>query len=237
VVHKPDTEPHQLSATERCIRRDLDLPRHIVAEPPADQSKHHALLAAFYERRARYPIGQETIEGLQANIVAYSLHAGRWRGLTWHEQQFAIVWLLAGRYHRSGQRDDSYPHFRSLTKQQLLPSEEDYKRVFDREAHHFAKTISRDVTALMSTAHGHAGSIVTARIAGRIAVRVIDLSGDIQVAVRMQLHPGQEQIPAEWLMTVLAAFFPHAAFTDLAWSREISGAQVASDEFVFSLQP
>lgn len=94
MVHKPDIEPHQLSATERCIRRDLDLPRHVVAEPPADQRKHHPLLAAFYERRAQSPIGQETIEGLQANIVAYSLHAGRWRGLTWHEQQFAIVWLL-----------------------------------------------------------------------------------------------------------------------------------------------
>jgi hypothetical protein len=32
------------------------------------------------------------------------------------------------------------------------------------------------------------------------------------VAIRMQLHPGQEQIPAEWLMTVLAGFFPHAEF-------------------------
>jgi len=235
VAHKPDTEPHQLSATERCLRRDLDLSRHVATEPPTEQRERHPLLAAFYKRRAQSPIGQETIEGLQANIVAYSLHAGRWRGLTWHEQHLAIVWLLAGRYHRSGERDDSYPHFRSLTKQQLLPSEEDYKRLFDRDAYRFAKTVSRDVTALMSTAHGQAGSIVTGRIAGRIAVRVIDLSGELQVAIRMQLHPGQEQIPAEWLMTVLAGFFPHAEFTDLLWGREIAGARVASDEYVFSL--
>ena len=68
--------------------------------------------------------------------------------------------------------------------------------MFDREAHRFAETISRDVTALMSTAHGQAGSIVTARIAGRIAVRAINLSGDLQVAIRMQLRPG-----LDWTIT------------------------------------
>lgn len=39
--------------------------------------------------------------------------------------------------------------------------------------------------------------------------------GSLQVAVKMQLYPGDEQVPAEWLMTVLAAFFPDAPFEDL----------------------
>jgi hypothetical protein len=56
-----------------------------------------------------------------------------------------------------------------------------------------------------------------------------------QVAVKMQLYPGDEQVPAEWLMTVLAAFFPDARFEDLIWGRELAGARVASDEYVFSL--
>jgi hypothetical protein len=53
----------------------------------------------------------------------------------------------------------------------------------------------------------------------------------------MQLYPGDEQVPAEWLMTVLAAFFPDADFEDLLWGRELAGTRAASDEFVFSLPP
>jgi len=96
VTREQDAEPYELAATERCICRDLDLPADAVAEVPARQRERHALLEAFYARRAQSPVGQETIEGLQANIVAYSLHAGRWRGLTWHDEELAIVWLLAG---------------------------------------------------------------------------------------------------------------------------------------------
>jgi hypothetical protein len=94
VNREQDAEPYELAATGRCIRRDLDLPEDAVAEMPAVQRERHPLLEAFYARRAQSPTGQETIEGLQANIVAYSLHAGRWRGLTWHDEELAIVWLL-----------------------------------------------------------------------------------------------------------------------------------------------
>lgn len=70
--------PYELAATERCVRRDLDLSADAVAEAPLAQRERHALLEAFYARREQSSVGQETIEGLQANIVAYSLHAGRW---------------------------------------------------------------------------------------------------------------------------------------------------------------
>ena len=231
-----DAEPYELAATERCIRRDLDLPVEAVAEEPPAQRERHALLEAFYARRDQTPVGQETIEGLQVNIVAYSLHAGRWRGLTWHDEDLAIVWLLAGRYHRSGERDDSYPHFRGL-KYQLLPTEEDYERVFDREAHAFAQTVVDDVAAIAEQARSQPNEIVSGRVAGRIAVRAAASADSLQVAVKMQLYPGDEQVPAEWLMTVLAAFFPDADFEDILWGRELAGARAASNEFVFSLPP
>ena len=145
MTREQDAVPYELAAAERCVRRDLDLSADAVAEAPLAQRERHALLEAFYARREQSSVGQETIEGLQANIVAYSLHAGRWRGLTWHDTEFAVVWLLAGRYHRSGERDDSYPHFRGLARHQLLPTEEDYERVFDREAQSFAETVVGDV--------------------------------------------------------------------------------------------
>jgi len=235
MAQKPDPKSYELAATERCIRRDLDLPADAVTEEPATQRKRHPLLEAFYSRRASSPVGQETIEGLQANVVAYSLHAGRWRGLTWHDEELCIVWLLAGRYHRSGERDDSYPHFRGLAKHQLLPTEEDYERVFDREAHAFAQTVVSDVAAIAEQARAQTGEIVSGRVASRVAVRAVEQGGSLQVAVKMQLYPGDEQVPAEWLMTVLAAFFPDARFEELLWGRELAGARAASDEYVFSL--
>jgi hypothetical protein len=235
VTRRHDAEPYELAATERCIRRDLDLSADAVTEESAAQRGRHPLLEAFYGRRAQSPVGQETIEGLQANIVAYSLHAGRWRGLTWHDEELAVVWLLAARYHRSGERDDSYPHFRGLAKHQLLPTEEDYERVFDREAHAFAETVVGDAAAIAEQARAQSGEIVSGRVSGRISVRAVEWDGSLRVAVRMQLYPGDEQVPAEWLMTVLAAFFPDASFEDLLWGRELTGARAASDEYVFSL--
>jgi len=194
------------------------------------QRDRHSLLEAFYDRRAQSPVGQETIEGLQANIIAYSLHAGRWRGLTWHDEELAIVWLLAARYHRSGERDDSYPHFRGLAKHQLLPTEEDYERVFDREAHAFAETVVGDVAAIAEQARAQPGEIVAGRVSGRISVRAVEQDGSLRVAVKMQLFPGDEQVPAEWLMTVLAAFFPDASFEELLSDgcREVGGLKPLS---------
>ncbi len=235
MTREQDAVPYELAATERCVRRDLDLPADAVAEAPPAQRERHALLEAFYARKEQSPVGQETIEGLQANIVAYSLHAGRWRGLTWHDTEFAVVWLLAGRYHRSGERDDSYPHFRGLARHQLLPTEEDYERIFDREAQSFAETVVGDVAAIAEQARAQSGDIVPGRVASRIAVRAVERDGSLQVAVKMQLYPGNEQVPAEWLMTVLAAFFPDAPFENLLWGYELVGARVASDEHVFSL--
>lgn len=71
------TEPYSLEATERCFTVDLDLNAALLAEPLDAHVGHHALLDAFYERRAQSPTGQEAIQGLQAKITAYSLHQGR----------------------------------------------------------------------------------------------------------------------------------------------------------------
>jgi hypothetical protein len=231
-------EPYQLAATERCVEKDLGLPASVAALAPAEQRAQHHLLEVFYERRAESPVGQETVEGLQAAIVAYSLHAGRWRGLTWHEREEAIVWLLAGRYHRSGERDDSYPHFRGLSRAQLLPSELDYERVFERESATFAERVLSDVRALMERCAESPGTIIEGRISQRIGARVVrDAEGQLQVALDMRLYPGEDSVPGEWLMIVLAGFFPDVQFEQLAWRQDLAGAAVASSECVFSAPP
>ncbi len=148
------------------MRKDLEL-KHLVDVPPDEQREAHQQLGKFYDKLAASPQGQETVENLQANIVAYSLHAGRWRSLTWHDVPSAIVWLLAGRYHRSGHSDDSYPHFRGLAKQDLLPTETDYERVFEREGPSFAAAVAADVEKLLDRGRSRRGEIVDGRVFDR----------------------------------------------------------------------
>jgi hypothetical protein len=230
-----EIEPYESAATERCVDKDLELPASVAALAPAEQRTRHQLLDAFYQRRSESPIGQETVENLQAAIVAYSLHAGRWRGLTWHERDMAIVWLLAGRYHRSGERDDSYPHFRRLSKTQLLPTEQDYERVFERESVTFAEQVLDDVRALLQRCADSPGTIIEGRISQRIGARAVrDAEGKLQVALDRRLYPGEESVPGEWLMIVLAGFFPSTAFEHVVWRQDLAGASVSSSESVFT---
>jgi hypothetical protein len=116
-----------LRVTLRCLADDLGLgpgDGWTSVERLADES---SVIRAFVDKRSQSPEGQETIEGLTSPIVAYSLHAGSDRGITWHDREIDVVWLLAARFHRSGKRDDAYPYFRGLDQAgRLMPSREDY---------------------------------------------------------------------------------------------------------------
>jgi hypothetical protein len=82
----------------------------------------------------------------------------------------------------------------------LLPTEEDYERVFNREAHAFAETVVKDVAAIVEQARAQAGEIVSGCVSSRISVRVAGQDGGLQVAVKMQLYPGDEQVPPAGLL-------------------------------------
>jgi hypothetical protein len=64
--------------------------------------------------RSQDPKGVEKVQPLQNASEVYTLHAGRWRGATWHDLDNNTVWLLAGRLHRSGAPDDASPNFKDL---------------------------------------------------------------------------------------------------------------------------
>jgi hypothetical protein len=71
--------PHALRITERCLVEDLG-----VSVDDGDDldalAKNNPIIRAFVERRSQSPTGQETVEGLTARIVAFSLHSGDDRG-------------------------------------------------------------------------------------------------------------------------------------------------------------
>lgn len=61
-----------------------------------------AIIEKFYEMRAAAPAAGEHIVGLQQRPCT-SLHAGRYRAVTWYDHARDTVWLLAtsGRGRRS----------------------------------------------------------------------------------------------------------------------------------------
>jgi hypothetical protein len=198
---------HVLRVTKRCLLEDLGLPESAVELDPAELVDENPLLRAFVERRSQLPTGQETVEGLTAKIVAYSLHSGEYRGLTWHHERAGVVWLLAARFHRSGDPDDAYPYFRELGRAgNLLPTEEDIRRQVDAQAVDFARVLIEKVPAIVDQLRSNPGKILRGELGGRIGVRAVWEADDppmMTVAISQRLRPGEMQVPASWQLASL----------------------------------
>jgi len=161
---------YTLAVTKRCLIVDLGLSEADLERPLAELRDSSLVIQQFIDQRSQLPIGQETVQGLQAPIVAYSLHAGADRALTWHDRESGLVWLLASRFHRSGQAEDSYPFFRSRRREQLLPTRDDYTRAFEAQARTFAQALMEDVPPLLASAFLQADATadhIAAEVSGR----------------------------------------------------------------------
>ena len=75
----------ELRLTRRALA-DLDLDVQALAGRPAEEFVgRHPVIAALVKRRSQNPEGQEAIQLPVSRAIVYSLHAGRWRALTWWE--------------------------------------------------------------------------------------------------------------------------------------------------------
>ena len=84
-----------------------------------------AIVEKFTELRAQAPASGEVIAGLQQRPCA-SLHAGRYRAVTWYDREQEIVWLLAAGIHRADSREDAYNQAIVLEQAgRLYPTDED----------------------------------------------------------------------------------------------------------------
>jgi hypothetical protein len=86
------------------------------------------VVAKFVELRSQSPTGQEATSLPTTPATVWNLHCDRWRGLTWHDENEDIVWLLGVGWHASGSRDDAYAVLKRRDElDQLLPSVADYE--------------------------------------------------------------------------------------------------------------
>lgn len=226
-----------LRATKRCLVDDLGFSEEAAAGPLEDLAGSDAVLEAFLDKRGQHPEGQETIQGLTSRIVAYSLHSGEYRGITWYQEKAGVVWLLAAGFHRSGKPDDAYPYFLRLdTEDRLLPTSEDVQLHVACQTKDFARALIVAVPAIIEQVRAKPGAVVSGRLAGRIDLRAVWEDDDppmLTIAFSQRLHPGQLHVPGDWLMVVAAAFFPNSDPSQLSFAWDMAGRPLRPDEIAF----
>ena len=65
---------------------------------------------------------------------------------------------MAYRLHRSGEQDDAFPYIKGLDEEgRLLPTEEDYKALFDDHGHRAAMVAPEEAQELLAEARANEG--------------------------------------------------------------------------------
>jgi hypothetical protein len=217
----------ELRLTRRALA-DLGLDDQALAGRSADELvDRHPMIAAFVERRSQNPEGQEAIQLPESRAIVYSLHAGRWRGLTWWEPDLGLVWLLGAGYHRSGERSDAYAVLKRRDEtDELFPVEQDYLDL-EPDPADFVVAVARDAPRVMAEAVMTPGVAVEADLAG-----VLDVSAVVIVVEEGQDRleetwvgfsmPPKGPIPPHpaWLLTALAALLPDAEAEELHYGGD-----------------
>lgn len=219
----------QLRLTRHALE-DLQLSVAAYAHQPAtDFADAHEVVSAFVDRRSQSPVGQEWTNLPVTRAPAYNLHHGRYRGLTWFDEESDVVWLLGVGWHESGSRVDAY---RVLKRRDvagsLMPTEVDYLdlELTLAEQRSFAAQLSEQGPALMVRAREAVGvevrGVIAARLGVGVMVEVVVVSGDAErleeVWIGFELPPlaGRCELPPqeEWIMLILAAMLPEYARVD-----------------------
>lgn len=204
-----------LRLTRRALN-DLALPASLAGTPAKDLVLAHPLVDAFVERRSQSPTGQEAIQLPVTRATAFSLHADRWRGLTWHDQGAGVVWLLGAGYHRSGDRSDVYAVLKARDAANgLFPTEQDYLDL-EPDPVAFVDAIAVQAPDLMRSARATLGREVRATLADAIDVCAYVDGDAVSLAFAMPPHAGAH-LPPDYLMVAIAALLPEADVEDVAW--------------------
>lgn len=213
----------QFRLTRRALD-DLDLDADTYARRPAsDFVEAHDVVRTFVEQRSQDPNGQEWTKLPVTSAPAYNLHHGRYRGLTWHDEDNDVVWLLGVGWHESGSRDDAYAVLKRRDEAgDLMPTEQDYLdlEMTLEEAHSFVVQVREQAPALIAEARERPGGEVRGVIAGRLGVgvqvEVVVIPGEderleeVWIGFGLPPLPGACELPPqpEWIQVVLAAMIP-----------------------------
>lgn len=166
----------QLRLTRRALD-DLGLPAGSYARRPATEYRDaHEVVRAFVERRSQDPTGPEWTNLPATAAPVYNLHHGRHRGLTWHDEDSDVVWLLGVGWHESGSPDDAYEVLKTRDAAgTLMPDDQDYLdlELSLEETQSFVNRVAEQAPALIARARAALGEEQSGVIAGRLSVNVL----------------------------------------------------------------
>jgi hypothetical protein len=224
--------------TARCLIDDLGFGGESVEKTIDELAQANEVIAAFRDRRAQIgSLGQEPIQSLLPEIIAFSLHVGRQRGATWHHREPGIIWLLAVGYHREGDSNDAYAYFAALKAAgRLLPDKNDFLAYLRSQAPTLAQSLIQDVPDLVAAAKADPRQIQVGVIGERIRIRVVHEDSDppmMTVAISQKLWPGEMDVPADWQIRVAAAFLPETPVDQLSLAFDLAGVDLEPDEIAF----
>lgn len=238
------TRTHRLRITLRCLAENLgfDDDGRTYDEIAALDDPAGQLVAAFLSKRRETPVGKDRIGGLATGgIPIYSLHSGRARGLTWHDQDHDTVWLVAAHLsHSSGEKHDSYPYFRSLAGKSLLPSHEDYVRLREDEADEAAEAILSVLDPARKDAIEHPGEEIRVRV-GPVLVSLlgtrVDPPAHIKAAISMKWTEPDFDPPPSFVLAIVTRVYGQefADWAELPFADDLDtfGSRRTQDELVF----
>lgn len=222
----------QLRLSRRAID-DLNIPQVLVGKPAEDLVGEHELVRAFVERRSQSPTGSEAIQLPVTAAATYSLHSGRWRGLTWHDEDADVVWLLGAGYHRSGEQSDVYVRLKQRDAQGLLfPTEEDYLDL-EPDATSFVQAVADEAPALIARAATAPATEIRTTIAGAVDIAITCIHERMWIAFAMPPH-ADAALPPEWLMITIAALFPTIEVSELEWPADLPHRAARPNEILIS---
>lgn len=237
-----------LRVTRRALVDDLGLGEELLQVPLKNFSDEHQVLAAFVERRSQNPVGDETTQLPRSKQIVFNLHVGRHRGLTWHDEEDDVVWLLACGYHESGAIDDAYAVFKALDRKgKLLPTAADYEvltrwrieqGVSDLPA--LVELVATEGPELLAASLASPGRTLEVTYANALTVKLVtEENSDSDVVIRtyrltFQMPPlraGVVPSGKDWQLLLLFSFLPDSAdVSDLEWRADAEGDTVVYRE-------
>ena len=215
----------ELRITQRCLVEDLGRRGEASFEDVAGEP----IVQAFMRERRSKTTGTRNVEPLSHRREVSVIGQGHeHRGGTWFDRKHHVIWLVAYRRHRSGEQDDFYPWCKRLDEEdRLLPTEDDYQRLFDAQGDRFAKSLLIEIPLLLKQA-AQSEAEVSAVVGGQFGVAVAIETAEGLQSITMAFDVSTVEV-YEYIPAILAATRPGAEWedADAMPSRELSEAEKA----------
>jgi hypothetical protein len=202
----------ELRVTERCVDEDLERP----PDTDFEDLRNIEIIKEFVNGRSTRTDDRNEISPLSTGCKIWVLSRGHdHRGATFYDDEEKVVWLLAYGRHRSGSPSDFFPYCTELDRKgELLPTEADYRRMYDERDERLAKALPIETAIALKIARGNPGEH-RFTLGGHLGVGLVaEVAEDLE---ELTVAFDVESIHWGWVQPILSLLRPAQDSTD-GWS-------------------